>query len=207
MSIVVVVKKAGKAVIAADTLYGFGSTNLSSKYISKESKILQFEDSFVGTVGAPAHDVVLRDLFETHRSLIRLNSKMEIFETYLQLHKILKEDYFLKPDEEENKEYESSQIAGLIANQYGIFGMYTLREVFEFDRFWAIGSGTEFALGAMFAVYEQFDDAVQIAETGVRAACEFNDGCGLPLETHQIELSQTAYVSKPKPKFKGKPKK
>ena len=204
MSIVVVVKKNNKAVIAADTLYGFGSTNLSQKYISKESKILPFENSFVGTVGAPAHDVVLRDLFETHRREISLNSKDEIFAAYLKMHKILKDDYFLKTEEEDNKEYESSQIAGLIANQYGIFGMYTLREVFEFDRFWAIGSGTEFALGAMFAVYEQFEDAAKIAETGVLAACEFNDACGLPLEIHQIELSATAY--QPKPKFAGKKK-
>lgn len=202
MSIVVVVKKSGTAVIAADTLYGFGSTNLSQKYISKESKILRFEDSLIGTVGAPAHDVVLRDLFETKRTQIALNSKQEIFETYLRMHKILKEDYFLNTDEEENKEYESSQIAGLIANQYGIFGMYTLREVFEFDRFWAIGSGTEFALGAMFAVYETLADAAAIAEIGIKAACEFNDACGLPLEVHTVELSDTAY--QPKPRFKGK---
>ena len=207
MSIVVVVKKAGKAVIAADTLYGFGNTNLSQKYISKESKILRFENSFVGTVGAPAHDVVLRDLFETRPQEIQLNSKQEIFETYLKMHKILKEDYFLNTEEEEeNKEYESSQIAGLIANPYGIFGMYTLREVFEFDRFWAIGSGTEFALGAMFAVYDTLD-ATAIAETGVKAACEFNDGCGLPFETHVVALSETTYEPKPKHKFKGKPKK
>ncbi len=82
--------------------------------------------------------------------------------------------------------------------------MYTLREVFEFARFWAIGSGTEFALGAMFAVYETLTDATEIAEAGVKAACEFNDACGLPLETHSVILSETAY--QPKPKLKSKKK-
>ena len=35
----------------------------------------------------------------------------------------------------------------MIANPSGIFAVYSMREVFEFDRFWAIGSGRDFALG------------------------------------------------------------
>lgn len=34
----------------------------------------------------------------------------------------------------------------LIANTSGIYGVYSMREVFEFTQYWAIGSGHEFAL-------------------------------------------------------------
>ena len=60
-----------------------------------------------------------------------------------------KEQHFLNPKEEEDDPYESTQITALIANANGIFGVYSMREVFEYNHFWAVGSGREFALGAM----------------------------------------------------------
>lgn len=191
MSIVVVVKKAGKAVIAADTLHGFGSTNVSAAYNSNPSKIFKCKNSYIGTVGTPAHDSVLQHLFEKHKSKISFNGRKEIFDTYLKIHPILKEEYFLNTVEEDNDEYESSQIDGLIANSYGIFGIYSLREVYEFEKFWVIGSGSSYALGAMHAIYDVLDEPEQIAETAVKAACEFDDGCGLPITLLSVKLSKT----------------
>ena len=62
------------------------------------------------------------------------------------------------PKEEEDDPYESTQITALIANEHGIFGVYSMREVFEYTRFWAVGSGREFALGAMHALYAPAED-------------------------------------------------
>lgn len=191
MSVVVVVKKAGKAVIAADTMYSFGSTNVSNNYIREAGKIRQIANSYIGIVGASAHDNVLGHLFERESKNLSFESKEDIFNTYLKLHPILKDKYFLKTSENDDDEYESSRIDGLIANPNGIFGMYSLREVYEFERFWAIGSGENFALGAMFAIYDHFDKPEQIAEFGVKAACEFDDGCGLPLTIHSVILNKT----------------
>ena len=81
------------------------------------------------------------------------SSKAAIFETFRKLHPILKEQHFLNPKEEEDDPYESTQITALIANEHGIFGVYSMREVFEYTQFWAVGSGREFALGAMYALY------------------------------------------------------
>ena len=92
-----------------------------------------------------------------------------MFETYSQVHNILKEKYFLNTKEDEDDPYESSQITSLIANPHGIFGVYSYREVFSFDRFWGIGSGRNFALGAMYAVYDSAASAREIAEVGVQA--------------------------------------
>ena len=61
-------------------------------------------------------------------------------------------------------------------------------EVFEFDRFWAIGSGRAFALGAMYGVYGGKMTAREIAELGVRAGCEFDKNSAGPIKAHTIKL-------------------
>jgi ATP-dependent protease HslVU (ClpYQ) peptidase subunit len=118
----------------------------------------------------------------------RLHSRHEIFETFLRAHHILKEQYFLNPKEEDDDPYESSQITALIANPSGIYGVYSYREVFSFERFWAIGSGRNFALGAMFAAYGGARGAHQVARIGVDAGCEFDkSSCG-PGRIHEFEV-------------------
>ncbi|HEX8399235.1 MAG TPA: hypothetical protein VF644_17505 [Pyrinomonadaceae bacterium] len=200
MSIVVVVKKAGKAVIAADTTYSYGSTLIKAEYLTKRSKILNFKDSFIGIVGATAHENVLMHLLENHKTKISFDNKKEIFQTYLDIHTILKEEYFINTSEgNEGDEYESSQIDALIANSNGIFGMYTWREVYEFEKFWALGSGKSYALGALFATYNKISEPEEIAEIAIRAACEFDDGCGLPLTIHSVIVKENQL-----PKSRGK---
>ena len=79
--------------------------------------------------------------------------------------------------------------AKIIANPSGIYAVYSMREVFEFDRFWAIGSGRDFALGAMYTVYDKARDARKIAEAGVLAGAEFDTGTSLPLTAHEVALA------------------
>ena len=188
MSIVVVVKKAGKVVIASDSLYSFGNTKVSPKYIREKNKIHKIKDSYVGIVGAAAHDNVFEHIIERESAKLRFETAGEIFETYLKLHTLLKEKYFMNPVEQEGDEYESSHIYALVANENGIFGMYSLREVYEFEKFWAVGSGMDYALGSMFSTYEIIEDPETIARKAVEAACEFDDGCDLPVRIYSIEL-------------------
>ena len=151
MTSVVVVRKGKSIAIAADALVTFGETRLPGSYEANE-KIIKIGNSWIGMAGSTAHFEVMR------RVLMRwtgpaLESRHEVFDTFLQAHAILKEKFFLNPKEDEDDPYESSQITALIANPCGIFGIYSYREVFSFERFWAIGSGRSFALGAMFAAY------------------------------------------------------
>ena len=117
-----------------------------------------------------------------------LGSRDDVFETYTRVHNVLKEKYFLNTREDEDDPYESSQLISLIANPHGIFGVYSYREVFSFDRFWGIGSGRNFALGAMHAVYDRLDTALEIAEVGVAAGIEFDKNSAGPLQIYSIAL-------------------
>jgi ATP-dependent protease HslVU (ClpYQ) peptidase subunit len=187
MTTIVVVKKNGLAAIAADTLTTFGNTRLPSHMDASHDKILAVGDNFVGICGSAAHHLVLANLL-AKTSDVKLNSKAEIFETFRKLHPVLKEECFLNPKEDEEDPYESSQITALIANTHGIFGIYSMREVFEFTQYWAIGSGHEFALGALQLEYTRSDSAVQIAHTAVETGIALDKNSAAPVTSYSITL-------------------
>jgi ATP-dependent HslUV protease, peptidase subunit HslV len=190
MSSVVVVKKAARAVIAADSLTTFGRTKFGKKYQKSAEKIHKFETSYIGIVGDAAHSNVFETIIEKYADDLSFDSRKHIFETYLNLHQILRDKFHMNPNAGEDVAYQSSQIDALIANQYGIFGMFEFREVHEFERFWAIGSGKAYALGAMFAVYDRLKDPEEIAKIGILASCEFDNACDLPIAVYSLDLKE-----------------
>jgi ATP-dependent protease HslVU (ClpYQ) peptidase subunit len=123
---------------------------------------------------------------------LQLGSRDAIFDTFLRLHPKLKDTYFLNSKEHDSDPYESSQFSILIANAQGIFGVESYREVFEFERFWAIGSGRRFALGAMHAAYARAKSAREVAEAGVRAGCEFDTSSSGPVRVHTFKCLMKA---------------
>ena len=188
MTTVVVVRKGGTVAIAADTLVTFGDTRLAHGY-EANMKLFRVGDSWIGMAGTTAHFPVLRRALEAlPTGELKLHSRDEVFETFLKLHPKLKENFFLNTKEEDSDPYESSQFTALIANHAGIFGVYSYREVFEFDRFWGIGTGRAFALGAMYAGYDKAKSARELAELGVRAGCEFDKNSSGPINAHTIKL-------------------
>jgi ATP-dependent protease HslVU (ClpYQ) peptidase subunit len=189
MTTITVARKGGQVAIAADSLVTFGETRLSHGYEAND-KLFRVGASWFGLAGTTAHFSVLRRaLSSLPADELRLNSRDEVFDTFLRLHPKLKENFFLNPKEEDADPYESSQFVMLIANGSGIYGVYSYREVFEFDRFWAIGSGRTYALGAMHASWEGKRSARDIADIGVRAGCEFDKSSGLPVKLHTVKLS------------------
>ena len=187
MTTIVVVRKGPSAVIAADSLTTFGTTRLAPAYDRSPQKIVQYRDSFIGVAGSAAHQLVLENLLERNDKL-DFDGRPAIYETFRKLHPMLKEEAFLNPKEEEDDPYESSQMTVMIANPSGIFAVYSMREVFEFDRFWAIGSGRDFALGAMYAQYDRARSAREVAELGVRAGCEFDKNSDGPVRVQTVKL-------------------
>ena len=188
MTTVVVCRKGSQVAIAGDSLVTFGDTRLAHGYEAND-KLFKVGDSWVGMSGTTAHFPVLRRALNglTPEEL-RLGSRDEVFDTFLRLHPKLKDTFFLNTKEEDSDPYESSQFTALIANPFGIFGVYSYREVFEFERFWGIGTGRAFALGAMYAGYDKAKTAREIAELGVRAGCEFDKNSSGPVRVHMIKL-------------------
>ena len=192
MTTVVVVKKAGQVAIAADTLVTFGDTKLSDRY-EANSKLFRVDTpagpSYVGIAGTVAHFPVLRKaMLSLPKNELLLHSKDEVFDTFTKLHPVLKDSFFLQTKEDDNDPYESSQFSVVIANATGIYGLYSYREVFEFNEFWGIGSGRSFALGAMYTAWDKTKTAREIATLGVTAGCEFDKNSGGPIEVFTLKL-------------------
>ena len=187
MTTIAVARIGGQVAIASDALVTFGDTRLGHGYEAND-KVFRIGDSWVGMAGTTAHFSVLRKaLGSLPADELKLHSRDQLFDTFLKLHPRLKEQYFLNTKEEDSDPYESSQFTVLIANASGIFGVYSYREVFEFDRFWAIGSGRTFALGAMFATWDKARSARDLVECGVRAGCEFDKNSAGPIKAHTLK--------------------
>ncbi len=195
MTTVTVVKKNGMVAMASDSLVTFGDTRLGHTFEANE-KIFTVAavggPTLVGTAGTVAHFPALRKaLTSLPKGELKLHSKDEVYDTFLKLHTVLKETFFLQTKEEDCDPYESMQFSVLLANSAGIFGLYSYREVFEFKQFWGVGSGRSFALGAMSAAYAKTKTAKELAHVGVTAGCEFDKNSGLPIVSHTIRLKSS----------------
>ena len=188
MTTLVVVRKGNMAAIAADSLTTFGDTRLSDAFDASSDKMVRHGETVIALCGSAAHQLVYENLLSTAKDL-NFNSKSEIFETFRKLHAILKDQHYLNPKEEDEDAYESTHITALIANPSGIYGIYSMREVFEFKRFWAAGSGREYALGAMNALYDKLDSAEAIARVGVDSGATFDKNSALPMQVITVSLT------------------
>ena len=188
MTTIAVVKKSGSIAIAADTLTKWGSGKESATYIANSGKILTIDESFLAITGNATFKLIVKEYFQSRSERPDFSSVDAIFKEWSTLHGALKEKYFLMPEEDKEDAVESSRMDVLIANPYGIFGVSGHRTVQEFSKFYAYGSGSDYALGSMFTSYNLPDmDAKTIAKKSVEAAAEFDDGTGEPVDVYSFQ--------------------
>ncbi|MEJ8823110.1 MFS transporter [Variovorax humicola] len=192
MTTVVAARKGGQVAMAADSLVTFGDTRMSHR-MEANRKMFKVDDavgqSVIAVAGSAAHFPALRHaMAATAREELRFGSKDEVYRTFTQLHPVLKDSFFMQTKEDEHEPYESSQFTLLLANPSGIYGIYSYREVFEFKEFWGIGSGRSFALGAMHAAYGRARTALEVAQAGIDAACEFDRNSAGPVDVLTLKL-------------------
>jgi ATP-dependent protease HslVU (ClpYQ) peptidase subunit len=189
MTTVTVVRKEGRIAIAADTLTKWGGGKESADYVANHEKIIRVGDSLIAITGSATMKLILADYFAGLETPPQLDSAADIFRVWNTLHGVLKEQYYLQAGEDKEDELESSRMDVLIANPRGIFGVAAHRTVQEFSKFYAYGSGSPYALGAMYAAYRAPSlDAEAVARLGVMAAAEFHDETGLPVQSFVVDM-------------------
>lgn len=192
MSIVVAVRKGKYAAIASDLQISYGSTICPGEMRPYPRNIRKVGEAYIGLVGSVAHFTSLWSLAASKADLFNFSSADTIAETFRKIHPLLRDEYYLMTTEDDkSQEYESSQMDGMIVSKSGIYSLSSYREVSEYNSFWATGSGIDYSLGAMEAIYATEQSAKTIAECGVCAACKFDMACGLPLESYELELEGT----------------
>jgi ATP-dependent protease HslVU (ClpYQ) peptidase subunit len=191
MTTIVVVRKNGVAAIAADTLTKWGTGKESAKYIANNDKIVRAGDSWIGAAGGATFKIIMRDYFDQPKVKPRFDTTLNIFKTWQKFHAVLKEQYFLVTASDKDDSLESSRFDVLLANPHCIFGIGAHRTVQEYVKFYAIGSGTDLALGAMYGIYDDPKlSAGDIALRAVEAAAEFDDSTALPANLQTVKLKK-----------------
>lgn len=189
MSVIVGVKKTGRVAIAADTQSSQGNLRIPGKIKISPLKIHRIGRCYLGMVGSMAHHRVIASLYRRVPKLFDLSNAESIFETLRVIQKPLTEEYFTRTDEDEtDQEYDSNQIFGIVISPEGLFSIQSYREVTEFKNFWAVGTGSEIAIGALEVAHSSTKSAKSIAETAVNAACQYDLYCGLPLVSYSMAL-------------------
>ena len=131
---------------------------------------------------------MLRSYFSRPEVPKDFGSSLEVFETMREMQNHLKADYFLNPKELDDDAFESIQMELLVVSPQGIFGVYPLRSVQEYTKFYAFGSGSDLAMGALAVLYDQHDDAVTIATRAVEVAAQFDTSTATPVTAYKVAL-------------------
>lgn len=188
MSTVVAVRKGSQVAIGADTLCMHGHTRQDAKLIENHCKMLRYRGSHFAIVGHAAWDLVLGHHLASLDEPADLSSREAIFAFALELHEALTETYHLQTDG--NSDFESSKLSCLIAGKHGIFGLYSCRSVDEFSQYYALGAGSEYALGALEALYSRLTSPAAIARGALEAAARFDDSTGKPIQVRTVQLAR-----------------
>ena len=188
MSIAVAVKKGQDIVIASDTQDNFGSSTVSFDNYSAK-KIVQLGGSYVATTGWGLYEDIFDDYFLLKED-VTLDSKAQIFSFFMQFWKDLHEKYSFVKDQNEEEEaspFGDLDATFLIVNRSGIFYVSSNMSVTKFEKYFAIGSGSNFSLGTIYGLYDRDVSAEDIARKAVESAMTFNIYCGGSIELFRVE--------------------
>ena len=179
MSIVVAVRKNDDLVMAADSQISFGSARIPPDNL-KTKKIRILGDSLFASTGWGLYDDIIDDYIGQKEHVSFTNSK-DIFRFFMGLWKDLHERYSFVNDqcgEEKDSPFGDLDSNFLIANKSGLYQVGSDMSITRFDQYYAIGSGGDYSLGAIQALYDDDLGAAEIASRAVRAAIAFDTKCG-----------------------------
>ncbi len=189
MTTIAAVKKGKRLCIASDTLTRFGSRKeIAEKHVYGNGKIIKIGPNFIGFSGHPSWELILNHYFSKKKNISSWETANQIFEIFNIFHHHLKEDYFLTFSSSRYVPVETSEFEFLIINSCGIFEVDYARVVRHHLYFSAMGTGEDYALGAIKAVFDLIKDPEEIVKIGIKAAAQFDRKTDLPIQIQCINL-------------------
>jgi ATP-dependent protease HslVU (ClpYQ) peptidase subunit len=194
MSIVVAVNKGNRIVMAADTQTSFGDSERTPTENSRSAKIYRIGQAIFGTTGWAVYDDIIADMLAHPPEGVApgppdLSTQRSVFAFFLDMWKELHDKYQFVNDQAQAKDSPFGDLDSsfLIASPGGIFKVSSDLGVTPFRQYYAIGSGTEYALGSLFNLYPHDDlDVEQVAVQSVRTAMAFDTGCGGDVDVLEV---------------------
>ncbi len=177
MTVLVGIKKGKKVVLASDSLATYNGLKLVNT--ANDGKIWDFPNFSVASAGeGPITEILESIKADGEWTSKELNSRMDCAE--------LMESFGEKfNDRIPEASSESLKYEFLIATKEKLFWCLSEPSIFEIDTYWAAGSGGDFALGALHALYSKIGSGLTIEDAtkcAVMAACKFNPDCEAPVD-------------------------
>ena len=183
MSVAVAVSKEGRVALAADSQTSFGSERVPPQN-RIEMKFLKVGNAYLACTGWTLYANILSDVLARRRSVPRLDDELSIFRFFNDFWRLLHDRYSFvndQSDDADDSPFGSLDSSFMVVSPKGIFSVSTDLAVARFERYFAIGSGSNYAVGAMHALYDSEADAAAIAEFAVQAAIDHDIYCGPPV--------------------------
>ncbi|MDP7006477.1 MAG: hypothetical protein QF718_09745 [Phycisphaerales bacterium] len=189
MSVIVAIRKEHRIVMAADTLTTFGDSEVMPQENARTPKVGRIGDSLIGGAGWAVYDDILNDFLST-KPTPDLSSSRKIFSFFLGFWKALHEHYTFVNDQAASASTPFADLDStfLIANAGGIFTVASDLGVTPLNRYYAIGSGGEYAMGVLHALYDRSESIEDTARDAVNAAIAMNLQCGGTVDVLQLTI-------------------
>ncbi len=186
MSIIVGVTKNGRTVLAADSLNVFGQERIPADNC-RALKVRPVGNALMGITGWSLYDNIMLDLLSA-REPPSLRDDKEIFAFFMELWKELHERYPFVNDQPHEKDspFGDFDASFLVANAAGIYKISQDASVCRFEKYYVIGSGGVYALGALHQIYDTDADAEQLAHRACATAIEFDIYCCTPIDIFEV---------------------
>ena len=187
MSIALAIEKNGELIVAADTLTSFGHTKVPP-VLHAADKVRRVGANLLAATGWGLYENILDDVLARRRN-VKLGTREQIFDFFLRLWGDLHKKYSFVNDQIDEKEagpFGNLDSTFLVAGRAGIFYVGPDMSVTKVERYFAIGSGAPFALGALHALQDSKLGAEAIARRGVEAAIAFDTYCGGEAQIHRV---------------------
>jgi ATP-dependent protease HslVU (ClpYQ) peptidase subunit len=191
VSIIVAVKKSNRIALAADSQSNFGSHKFPPDN-HKAEKIREIGGSLVAFSGWGLYENILDD-YLAGKKTARLDDKTAIFTFFRAFWKQLREKYSFVNDQckdANDSPFGDLDSSFLIVNRNGIFDVSSNMTISHFEKYNAIGSGAEFALGALHALYDGEMDAAALARSGVETGMAFSVYCGGEITVREVSVDK-----------------
>lgn len=187
MTIAVAVRKGGETVIAADTQNNFGHNRVPMGNHRTQRSWLSATLTWPPPAGVCMPTSWMISCIAGGRRGWAASGTCSVFQNFW---KALHEHYSLVNDqcqgEEESSPFGDLDASFLLVNGDGIFFVSSDTAVTAFEQYYAVGSGAEFALGALHALYDSDLDAEALARRACAAAMAFNLFCGGEIDVCRV---------------------
>ncbi|NQU44759.1 hypothetical protein HQ520_15830 [bacterium] len=187
MSIVVAVTKDNQTVIASDSQTTFGNLRLPvDNHVAR--KIRPVGPAWLASTGWGFYEDIFDD-FISRKRVSGLANRKAILSFFLNLYRDLHERYGMVNDQANNDDkspFADLDSSFLVVNRQGIFSISSDMSITPFRKYYAIGSGSDFALGALQVLFDHDLTAEELAYKAVETAISLDVHCGGEIDVQRV---------------------